>query len=111
MSGVPPGDLQGWMPEAGPDLPIERIVDLAFDYRGNTTVVRRDGTELGGYVFNRNADVPDPFLQMFDDGGGGPWTIRFSGRDAAAPEPRAARRPGRGRAGAGRAASDGGPTG
>jgi hypothetical protein len=45
-----------------------------------------------GYVFNRNAEVPDPFVQMFDRAGDGPHTIRyadirtirFTGKDTAA---------------------------
>jgi len=84
--------LEGWVPEVGPDLPLERVIDLAFDYRGNTTVVKTDGTELYGYIFNRNADVAEPFIQVFDAGGEGPFkipyreirTIRFTGRDTAA---------------------------
>lgn len=87
-----PESLEGWAPEAGPDLPLVRIIDLAFDYRGNTTVAKTDGTELYGYIFNRNADVPEPFIQMFDAKGAGPFeilyseirTIRFTGKDTAA---------------------------
>jgi hypothetical protein len=84
--------LEGWTPEPGPALPLGRIVDLAFDYRGNTTVVKIDGSELEGYVFNRNAEAPEPFLQLFDGAGNGPIripyrdirTIRFTGKDTAA---------------------------
>src|SRR5262245_57434368 len=84
--------LEGWEPEPGPTLPLGRIVDLAFDYRGNTTVVKTDGSELEGYVLNRNAEVPEPFLQMFDGAGNGPIrilyreirTLRFTGKDPAA---------------------------
>jgi hypothetical protein len=84
--------LEGWAPEPGPTLPLTRIVELAFDYRGNTTVVRTDGSELEGYVFNRNAEAPEPFLQMFDGSGNGPIripyrdirSIRFTGKDPAA---------------------------
>jgi hypothetical protein len=84
--------LEGWAPEPGPDLPLARIVELAFDYRGNTTVVKRDGTALHGYVFNRDADSPAPYLEMFDAEGGGPHrvpyaevrTIHFTGKDTAA---------------------------
>ncbi len=91
MSG-PDRTLEGWVPEVGPDLPLERVIDLAFDYRGNTTVVKTDGTELYGYIFNRNADVAEPFIQMFDANGQGPFkipyreirTIRFTGKDTAA---------------------------
>ena len=83
---------QGWNPEIGPGLTLAEVVDEAFDYRGNTTIVRRDGAEVVGYVFNRNAAVPDPYLQYFDEAGAGPFTLRyaeiatikFTGRDTAA---------------------------
>jgi hypothetical protein len=84
--------LEGWQPEPSADLPLGRIIDLAFDYRGNTTVVTVDGRALDGYLFNRNADAAEPFVEMFDVDGGGPLripyaeirTIRFSGKDTAA---------------------------
>jgi hypothetical protein len=84
--------LEGWAPEPDAELPLAHIIDRAFDYRGNTTVVKRDGTELYGYVFNRDADAPAPYLEMFDTDGGGPYrvpyaevrTIHFTGKDTAA---------------------------
>ena len=84
--------LEGWVPEIGPGLSLADVVDKAFDYRGNVTVVLTDGAEIEGYLFNRNADAPVPFVQMFDLNGGGPHTlsyreirtIRFTGRDTAA---------------------------
>lgn len=87
-----PQSLEGWAPEPGPDLPLERIIDLAFDYRGNTTVVRTDGTLVEGYLFNRDAAAPEPFVELFDTAGAGPFripygairTIRFTGKDTAA---------------------------
>src|ERR671931_611635 len=51
--------LEGWSPVVGRDATLEEIVDLAFDYRGDVTVVRRDGAELTGYLYNRNRDVPE----------------------------------------------------
>ena len=106
----PETTLEGWTPEPGPDLPLERIIDLAFDYRGDTTVVLTDGTELSGYVFNRNADAGEPFVQMFDADGAGPRaipysrirTIRFTGRDPAAGNSYALWRAGKETGGAGR---------
>jgi hypothetical protein len=88
----PDGSLEGWAPEPGASLSLNEIVEHAFDYRGNTVVVKTDGTELEGYVFNRDADVPEPFIQMFDLAGAGPLTIpyaairtiRFTGKDTAA---------------------------
>jgi hypothetical protein len=84
--------LEGWVPEIGPGLSLADVVDKAFDYRGNVTVVRTDGSQIEGYLFNRNAEVPVPFAQLFDLNGGGPHTIsyreirtiRFTGRDTAA---------------------------
>ena len=84
--------LEGWTPQIGSGLSLEEVVDKAFDYRGNVTVVKTDGSETEGYLFNRNADAPQPFVQMFDLSGAGPHTIlyreirtiRFTGRDTAA---------------------------
>ena len=83
--------LEGWEPEPSETLPLARIIDLAFDYRGNTTVVKVDGTGVDGYVFDRNPEGPEPYLQMFDADGGGPIriryadvrTVRFTGKDTA----------------------------
>ena len=84
--------LEGWEPVVGAETSLEDVIDRAFDYRGDVTVVRRDGTELHGYLFNRDAEVPRPFVQMFDRAGQGPITIayteirtiRFTGKDTAA---------------------------
>lgn len=84
--------LEGWVPQIGDYLTLAEVVEFAFDYRGNTTVVKTDGTELVGYVFNRNALAPQPFIQMFDEKGSGPITIpyaeistiKFTGKDTAA---------------------------
>ena len=70
--------LEGWAPTPGADLTLAQVIDLAFDYRGNVTVVKSDGTEMVGYVFNRNPDAPEPFIQIFDQAGNGPFTIRYS---------------------------------
>ena len=88
MTGEPL--LEGWTP--GPDVALSEVIDRAFDYRGNVTVERRDGTEVTGYLFNRNAHARPPFVQMFDAAGDGPITIayadiraiRFTGKDTAA---------------------------
>src|SRR2546430_11655316 len=49
--------LEGWVPAIGHGVTLEEVVERAFDYRGNVTVVKADGTRLEGYVFNRNRDV------------------------------------------------------
>lgn len=84
--------LEGWVPEIGPDLTLEQVIDHAFDYRGNTTLVLADGEERVAYVSNRDASAAEPFVQIFDEAGEGPITIpyadirtiRFTGKDTAA---------------------------
>ena len=84
--------LEGWVPQIGEFLTLAEVVEFAFDYRGNTTVVKTDRTELVGYIFDRNSSAPQPFIQMFDESGDGPITIpyseianiKFTGKDTAA---------------------------
>ncbi len=84
--------LEGWDPGPIEGERLARVIESAFDYRGDVTLVRRDGAELVGYLFNRNADVPQPFVQVFAAAGGDPVnvpyadirSIRFTGRDTAA---------------------------
>ena len=84
--------LEGWTPEPGAEISLARIIDLAFDYRGNTTVILRSGDRLDGYVSNRDADAETPYLEMFDADGEGPHrlayadirTVHFTGKDTAA---------------------------
>jgi hypothetical protein len=83
--------LEGWVPQIGPALTLGEVIDFAFDYRGNTTIVKADGTEVVGYVFNRDGRAARPFLQYFDERGEGPFTlpysavvtIKFTGKDTA----------------------------
>lgn len=83
--------LQGWVPDIGPYLTLEEVIEHAFDYRGNVTVVRRDGSELVGYLFNRDSSAPEPFVQLIDEDGNGPVrvryaeiaSVRFTGKDTA----------------------------
>ena len=84
--------LEGWTPEISDAATLAEVVDRAFDYRGDVTVVLQDGRELIGYLFNRNRDVAEPFVQMFERESPGPSSIpyariraiRFSGKDTAA---------------------------
>jgi hypothetical protein len=83
--------LEGWVPEIGPYLTLGEVIEFAFDYRGNTTIVKRDGAEIVGYVYNRDARASTPFIQYFDEQGAGPFTlsyaeianVKFTGKDTA----------------------------
>jgi hypothetical protein len=84
--------LEGASPEIRDAATLARVIEQAFDYRGDVTLALTDGTELVGYLFNRNADGPEPFVQMFEQSGGSPHripyarirSIRFTGKDTAA---------------------------
>ena len=84
--------LEGWTPEIRDAATLAEVVDHAFDYRGDVTVVLADGRELVGYLFNRSRDAAEPFVQMFEREGTGPSSIpyariraiRFTGKDTAA---------------------------
>ena len=83
--------MQGWAPRIGHDVTLDEVVERAFDYRGNVTVRRTDGSQVVGYLFNRNGQAREPFVQLFDEAGAGPITvpyaaiaaIEFTGRDTA----------------------------
>ncbi len=88
---APERSLEGWTPVIGVEATLEDVVDLAFDYRGDVTVVRTDGTVLTGYVYNRDRHAPEPYLQLFTPDGGAHRLryadvagIRFTGKDTAA---------------------------
>ena len=70
--------LEGWVPEVGQYLTLAEVVEFAFDYRGNTTIVKADGQEVVGYIFNRNSYGPEPFIEYFAENGEGPFTLRYS---------------------------------
>lgn len=82
--------LEGWVPGARDPLP--EVVEAAFDYRGDVTVIRTDGTEVVGYLFNREREAREPFVQVFEAQGDALRTIRyaeirtikFTGKDPAA---------------------------
>jgi hypothetical protein len=45
--------LQGWVPDLAKEEEIRQALEKAFDYRGDVTITRKDGTKLDGYIFDR----------------------------------------------------------
>ena len=87
-----PASLEGWEPRVGEEVSLGDVIDHAFDYRGDVTVVLADGLEHVGYLFNRDRDAPEPVVQMFlrdrEETMTFPYaairTIKFTGKDTAA---------------------------
>jgi len=47
--------LEGWIPELASEQEIRGALEKAFDYRGDITITRKDGTKIEGYVFDRRS--------------------------------------------------------
>ena len=86
--------LEGWSPELASDADIREAMEKAFDYRGDVTVTRKDGSKVEGYLFDRRtgATLADSYLRIipvketakvsvaYSDVSG----LVFTGRDTAA---------------------------
>jgi hypothetical protein len=92
VSTEPEASLEGWDPGPLDAATLAEVIEQAFDYRGDVTVALDDGRQLEGYLFNRNRDAAEPFVQMFERGQSDVSTIpyariralRFTGKDTAA---------------------------
>lgn len=45
--------FQGWVPELASEQELRAALETAFDYRGDITITRKDGSKVEGYVFDR----------------------------------------------------------
>ena len=45
--------IEGWIPELASDDDLREALEKAFDYRGDVTITRKDGTRVEGYIFDR----------------------------------------------------------
>ncbi len=46
---------QGWMPDVADENELLAALEEAFDYRGDVTITRKDGTVIEGYLFDRRS--------------------------------------------------------
>ena len=47
--------LEGWIPELATEQEIRDALEKAFDYRGDMTITRKDGSNVEGYIFDRRS--------------------------------------------------------
>src|SRR5690348_5730869 len=47
--------LEGWVPALANEEELRQALEKAFDYRGDVTVTRKDGSKIEGYVFDRRS--------------------------------------------------------
>jgi hypothetical protein len=58
--------LEGWVPALATDAEVREALEKAFDYRGNITVTRKDGSAVEGYLFDRRtgATLVDSYVRI-----------------------------------------------
>ena len=47
--------LEGWVPQLASEDELRSALEQAFDYRGDITITRKDGSQLEGYLFDRRS--------------------------------------------------------
>ena len=86
--------LQGWIPTLATEEEVREALEKAFDYRGDVTVSRKDGTSVEGYLYDRRkGDTLQTSMVRILPSNGSPRQsipfseiagLAFSGRDPAA---------------------------
>ena len=58
--------LEGWGPELAGEDEVREALEKAFDYRGDITLTRKDGSQVQGYLFDRRtgATLADSFVRI-----------------------------------------------
>ena len=53
VSGTVHEAIEGWIPDLASEDDLRQALEKAFDYRGDVTITRKDGTKAEGYIFDR----------------------------------------------------------
>jgi len=86
--------LEGLALQTASDEELRTALEKAFDYRGDVTITKKDGTAVEGYIFDRRAGatLADSVVRIYPKNQGVKlsvaWSdiagLAFSGRDMAA---------------------------
>ncbi len=86
--------IEGWIPELATEAELRDALEKAFDYRGDVTITRKDGTRVEGYIFDRRNGatldtsvvrlIPQDNTQKISIAYSNIAALTFSGRDTAA---------------------------
>ena len=87
-------NLEGWIPALASEGDVREALEKAFDYRGDITITRKDGSKVEGYVFDRRngRSLADSYVRVIPTGQRSKLTVpyveiaalAFTGRDTAA---------------------------
>jgi hypothetical protein len=66
IAGREKENLEGWIPSLATEAEIREALEKAFDYRGDVTITRKDGTKIEGYLFDRRSgsSLADSFVRI-----------------------------------------------
>ena len=86
--------LEGWVPALASEAEVRDAFEKAFDYRGDVTITKKDGSKLDGYIFDRHTgkSLTDSFVRVFPANSNDKVKVSYSdiaalaftGRDTAA---------------------------
>lgn len=86
--------LEGWIPAFATEAEVREALEKAFDYRGDVTITRKDGTHIDGYLYDRRSGptLQDSYIRLMPSKEQGRINISyadvaalaFTGRDTAA---------------------------
>src|SRR5262249_60386618 len=59
--------LEGWIPDLAVEEELRQALEKAFDYRGDVTITRKDGSKVEGYVCDRRTgkSLADSSVRIF----------------------------------------------
>jgi hypothetical protein len=86
--------LEGWNPALASEEDLRQALEKAFDYRGDITITRKDGSKIECYLFDRRsaATLKDSVVRLYPKNSNEKIAISyadiaalaFTGRDTAA---------------------------
>ena len=89
-------NLEGWVPTLATDDEVREALEKAFDYRGDITITKKNGSQIEGYLYDRRAGatLADSLVRIIPSKGEQrtrvsiPYAeiaaLAFTGRDTAA---------------------------
>ncbi len=94
VPGILHEKLEGWIPELASETEVYDALEKAFDYRGDVTITRKNGSKIEGYIFDRlkGKTLADSVVRVFPRDSSEkvsvPYSeiaaLAFTGRDTAA---------------------------
>jgi hypothetical protein len=94
VAGTTHEHLEGWNPQLASEEELRQALEKAFDYRGDITITRKDGTKIEGYLFDRRSakTLKDSLIRLYPKNSNEKVSIpysdiaalSFTGRDTAA---------------------------